>query len=654
MLTVVMTSDEATPFLRQYDVLFQPFVQAGELAFCRWNPQGTDLRSALPELRSLVLGHEHWRALVALPLPAQGAGGQPPEEEHPARRENPFDFLCNAAPDAGQQVEESPVPLIRLAQMLGGVPEPVYDYADVIVKGGEGEYRDTVLQTPREELERQRENWARLEEKYHFPCDKPAELWLLCAQPSDALLAKEKLPAQVRALPAPAVRSFAARNRYPARARFFAMSCARPDHARSREDEFTFWMMVLTLAMNQYEGGRIGPETLYRLTGRVDAAVMQELLSHYINRLGRIDREVARRHALLRARLEDSREQEELPEYSFKVPVEYRNDILPGLTVDEIPVGLAQDCPAPEKTWWRLQMETARRAFRRLLNAPRRALDAACALARRNDTMDAATLCRLDRYQLAELDMVLNDEEIEIFRSNSAGALPVRQFGEQRDRADRAVRTNISYRMKRKTVLAAGSLALAIYLLGFLPELLRAGRVEGAMGTALAAGGVRLGVVAVCGLLGLFAFRSGLINKVRDYNGVVGRIRMQVAASCQFFEGYLSRVCRYMRGRSILNVLAGKELHLQEGMHQIETHRVAIARCCERTRDWMRDFGLDLLPDELQGRAEYFNTAIPPEENEAYDLRAERDGTIRDSCGKQLRVPYPFVSELEIKREDVP
>ena len=158
--------------------------------------------------------------------------------------------------------------------------------------------------------------------------------------------------------------------------------------------------------------------------------------------------------------------------------------------------------------------------------------------------------------------------------------------------------------------------------------------------------------VLVCFVLALLFFRRGLVRLIRDYNGEMRKIEMKVALSCHFFEGYLSRVCAYMRGRSIVDVLRSKEMRMQEGIYQMEKHHAAIARCYERTRGWMRDFGLDVLPDDQQGRAEYFNAAIDPEENEAYDLRTEHSGSIRDSQGKRILVPYPFVSEMEIKREE--
>lgn len=650
MLTVVMASDEASPFLKEYEVLFQPFIQDGRIAFCRWNPQGYDLRSALPELRSTVRGHERWRALVVLPLPT--VNSQSVKEEYPACSDNPFDFLCNADSQAGRDVCESDVPLIRLAQMLGGVPEPVYDYTDSIIVNEKGEYRDTVLSTPLSELEEQRRAWVELEEKYHFPCDKPAEVWLLAARRMDPMRGREKLPGDITAPTPVPERGFALRNRYPARARFLVMDCAMPDHARCREDEFTFWMMVLTLALNQYEGGRLEPENLYRLQGSVDTQIMQSLFSAYCNRLSRIDRDVSRRQNLLRLRLEDSREQEELPNYSLKIPVKYATDVPKGLTVEQIPVGLARDCPIQEKHWWNTQMVESRHAFRRLLNAPVRSLDMACALLRRNDRIDVSTLSRMDRYQLRELDMQLNDEEIEIFCEDSAAALPLRIFEKIRDQAERAVRTNISHRMKRSTAIGTGVMALGVFIIGFMPELLRVSALQAGMKEILLAEVIRLGVLAVVGVLTLLAFRRGLVHLIRDYNGEMRKIESKVALSCHFFEGYLSRVCTYMRGRSIVEALHSKEMRMQEGIYQMEKHHVAIARCCERTRGWMKDFGLDVLPDEQQGRAEYFNISIDPEENEAYDLRTEYGKSIQDSQGKRILVPYPFVNKMEIKREE--
>ena len=75
MFTVVIAGDEAAQFLQEYHMLFQPYEEAGQIAFCHWNQQGTDFKTALPELLGLVRGKKHWRALVALPMPILSVNG---------------------------------------------------------------------------------------------------------------------------------------------------------------------------------------------------------------------------------------------------------------------------------------------------------------------------------------------------------------------------------------------------------------------------------------------------------------------------------------------------------------------------------------------------------------------------------------------------
>lgn len=431
------------------------------------------------------------------------------------------------------------------------------------------------------------------------------------------------------------------------------MDCAVPDHARCREDEFIFWMMVLTLALNQYEGGRLEPEKLYRLKGGVDTQQLQQLFSRYYNRMQRIKKDVERRTMLLKSRMEQKREQEDLPDYKFSVSVKYQEERIEGLTVQAEQVGLSSDCPVSELGWWRIQMDASRRALAKLLQWPRRALDMACAMTRRNATIESQKLCRLDKYQLEELDTLLHEEEIEILCSNAAGALPVRLFHLWRSQADQATRTNMGRRMSRRMSIAAGAVALVVYLVGFLPELVHvmSKGLDGAM--ALWACCLRLAVVALVGLGTLFYFRSGLLAKIQDYNGVMLRIRSMVHSSCNFFSEYLSRVCSYMRGRSIVDALRDRNILLEEGLHQMEKHRTALAGSCEKAKEWIMDFELEILPDDQQGKLEYFNAEIDPEENEVYDLRISREGYVRDSQGKKLLVPYPFVSSMEIKREEL-
>ena len=76
---------------------------------------------------------------------------------------------------------------------------------------------------------------------------------------------------------------------------------------------------------------------------------------------------------------------------------------------------------------------------------------------------------------------------------------------------------------------------------------------------------------------------------------------------------------------------------------------LAIQKNSQRAADWIENFGLEILQDENRGQVEYFNSDIPPEKNEVYDLRASTTEQAEDSDGQMVRVPYPFVKPVDFK-----
>lgn len=661
MKTVIITTDAADAFLQEYQSLLFPFEQSGEIAVCHWNRQGTDFRTALPELHNIVRTNPQWRALVVLPLEED----EQFQQEYPVRVGNPYDFLCNRQRNS-HRVEESAVPLIRLAQMLGGVPKPVYDFEDCMApvepENGEQPHgtaekprysRQTVLHTSPEDLERDRRNWVDLEEKYSFTGEKPLELWMLAAC-RRAAAASEPLPED---MPAPrqkdpdTPRDFAARNGYPACTRFMKMECTMPGHAHYRMDEMRFWMAALTLALNDYDSGRLCGGELYRVQNDFDVDLYQQLLSDYYNRLGRIRSDVERRSNLLHQKQDEARAPA-MPAYAFTVSVEQAAWNDKGLYVDDSSVGLSADCPQPENRWWRGQMECSRKALARMIAAPRRSLDRACAYARRNAQIEPVQVVQMDRYQQDELESLLNEEEIQLFGVDAFDALPVKEFYRRRNSSDRAVRGEMERRMSRNLTIGAGVLALLAYLAGFMPELIRLlieGKRAGEMLFVLVTHLLGLFVV---GMITLLVFRYLLHSQIREYNHTMQWVVLKITTSCNFFSDYLSRVCSYMRGRSINTILRSRDQRLTGESACLERHLLAIQKNSQRAADWIENFGLEILQDENRGQMEYFNSDIPPEKNEVYDLRASTTEQEVDSDGQLVRVPYPFVKPVDFKREE--
>ena len=176
MLTVIITNDKSAAFIKKYYTFFESHVSSGKIAFCYWNEYGTDYKSALPQLSNIVRGHAHWRAVVALPVTETIEEKR--MQEFQTSRQNPFDFLENDS--ESPKVEESRIPLIRLAQMLGGIPlvRRTFETKEVVQEDGSILYEPVACESEAD-LKAQQEEWDRLDAQYSFINDKPDSLFMI-------------------------------------------------------------------------------------------------------------------------------------------------------------------------------------------------------------------------------------------------------------------------------------------------------------------------------------------------------------------------------------------------------------------------------------------------------------------------------------------
>ncbi|MBO4350996.1 MAG: hypothetical protein J6A01_08635 [Proteobacteria bacterium] len=191
MFTVVFSSVHSSQWRKDYDFLFQPLRETGELCFCDWydDEDKKTIEEAVPGLYGIIKGKKEWRAIIlnldSLKLyppeqadpsevemssgTAASSGAQTalhadtPETSSPAdhdkegaaaadskseapqnavasseifcpKSQNPFDY---SESDKDPDPHQSRVPIIRLAHMLAGYEftdiqgfEPVFEYFD--------------------------------------------------------------------------------------------------------------------------------------------------------------------------------------------------------------------------------------------------------------------------------------------------------------------------------------------------------------------------------------------------------------------------------------------------------------------------------------------------------------------------------------------
>ncbi len=143
MFTVIFVNHRAEQQRKNYQFLFQPFIDAGEMCFCPWLPEETSIEKAVPDLYRLLKGKKEWRAIVLQmdsvyenrvrkDVREEEEEGRGRTEKYRASDINPFDY---SDVDNEKMPHDSEIPLIRLTHMLAGYEfspikkfETIYDY----------------------------------------------------------------------------------------------------------------------------------------------------------------------------------------------------------------------------------------------------------------------------------------------------------------------------------------------------------------------------------------------------------------------------------------------------------------------------------------------------------------------------------------------
>ena len=245
MYSVLIQSKKTLDSFEQFTPIFTDAVSQSKIGICQWMEAGKTVETALPELINLVAGKEEWRAVIVR------LEDDAPMAAFPAAPDNPYDFLINAQPADG--VQESPVPLVRLTQMLGGVPAPQVRFERQLVEQT-GKPKQVVYlpSVDPEDEERYRE----LSERYHLNAKPPAEILLLSVR----MLEEDQKPEVRRAFVQPLeTRSseFWKRNAYPGRCRFACFGMRRQGVMERNEDLFRFWTCVMLLSTNDLDAGTL-------------------------------------------------------------------------------------------------------------------------------------------------------------------------------------------------------------------------------------------------------------------------------------------------------------------------------------------------------------------------------------------------------------
>lgn len=648
MLTVLIYQKSAQNFIDKYRMLFEQYEESGQIAFCFWDEHGMDVQSALPELTSIIKGIHKWRAVVVLPHLEDFT-----EEQLLHKPENPFDYYINSQKEPA--VQESEIPLIRLAQMLGGIPLVNKHYANAFTLNSENASQMTVSQIESdEELVLQQHKWNTLNDKYSFPAERPQFLYLFKARMLQEINLSMTKDVSIMSRHESDSSLFWYRNRYPARARFLIQDCAKPGNAHYQEDLFHFWMTALTLAINDFPSGTFEAYKVYQITSKISFELVHELLSQYYNRLSSVRFRANLQISELQKRPHFVRTQEELPLYQCEIPVHFELQQDENLHISGKRIGLTGDCPLPEEPWWHLKVTDSIKAVKKLHSSTKMVLDRASIQSRYSSKMTEEEMCELDEYQFEEMTQQLSDLEMNILAFSTYTLWPMGKYYESLKMAEKKTADAMRKRMGRKLTIISCLAMLTIYIGGFIPDYIYQIQQGNPFLEALGLAGIGCVVILLVSFICLCVFRKTVQNEIRKYNAVISEVINNFQRAGAVFSSYLSDCCSYMRGKYLLQALARRTLISSEEVVKLEQHVKHLSGQMNIIINWMADLDMKVLEDKENHNKDYFDFEIPPEKNMGYSIQMDSMDSYAESVGgSKCKAPYPFIIGFSVKRESL-
>ena len=645
MYTVIIQSPETERLSRDYRRLFfEEHIARNELSFCTWIKSGDTVDTAVPALYDLVAGKREWRAIIVQTEKDRLYG--------PASRpRNPFDFIENKEYDP-YVVKESPIPLIRLTQLLGGVPEPEirYEQGEKVDEYG----RTQVVYIPdKEQHQAAMKEHGRIAERYQFVENRPREILVISTRQS-VDNSESEVDAAWRTKLETESSEFWSRNRYPSPCRFMTCDVLNERHSLYPGSIFKLWAAVLLLSVNQIEASSLQAYRLYNLSLELDQEQLSAAFSRYAAKMGgmtgQLDAADANRETV------ESQVARKAPELDEEVDVTFSTKHSSDLMVDTKPLGLVTDNPVEEREFWNERFRRATAALNELLRAPARALDVAADDTRRRSVYPAGEVEILNRYQRGDLTEHLQESYFGTLAARAALGLNVKRRQRERAIIDQQVRRRIAQRLSGKRVGIAAGICAAVLALGSLPYIIGAGRVGGsALLWALLVLVVMLLIAGGFGLAELWIQRKEMVDAMEDHNRCMHEVVREMQIGAQHYSDYLSCLCTYLRGRSYLD----REQEMLGSLANVEKlrhgHHRAILKCVNLVRVWSAALGADVDITMVGKDSTVFDPAIAPEENAAYrfELPASGRSIPLNNTGERLLAPYDFIRGINLEREEL-
>lgn len=624
----------------QYESLFTEVSKGDQIGVCRWNEAGTTIKSALPELGNLTDDKEEWRAIVVRYLDDHNMAA------FPADPDNPYDFELNKVYDGLK--EESPIPLIRLTHMLGGVPAVEVKYEAEVIKEDHKPPRTVYNPVYNKELEAVHK---KLTDKYHYDGKLPSSIMILTVR--RRWLEEVGVDKEWKLHKESDSSEFWKRNSFPSICRFMVYDFTNQGPVQRNADDFGFWYTVMLLANNRWDPGTIQAYRLYNIKPRMDKDGLTEVFQHLTNQLrdvkGFVERSIKRD-------IEDQISEEEgLPMYEIDVPVNLDTSDLREYYVSAY-FGLLSRGEQEELAYWEKRQKDTENAYIKAVRSAERSLDQSAERSREYFYLGDENVDVLSKYQMEDMELETNALYQSIIAQQ--GDLPNEKsvYGDDQKNASEKVRNKLIGRVTTSpavlTLVSFGVLMLA----GTLPQIIACIKKngEGIEYVLYVLGGwVLLSIIAAW--IVLMVQWGDLKKLIKKYNNALRRATGKLTNSGRLYSQYISDIASHGRGKAYMEISEAK-VGANSMYHKSKyAHLRAINTLLGRIRMWSKAYSLDIdFTSYREEKSMDLDYSVAPAANSMYFFETEDNYQIPiNNSGICISSPYRFASRLEVTREEL-
>ena len=641
MYSVVILNSRTSEAFAEYHPLFLDALRSGKIGLCRWNEDGRTIDAALPELRELTDDKEDWRAIIVRFEDEETMAGF--RSDH----RNPYDF--DEIDSWEELVVESRNPLIRLTQMLGGVPMPEKRFQSRKIE--EPDKAPRVVYEPIDDSERDA-SYRALSGRYEFDGKMPGSIILITLRkgyrPEDNIESSWEYHKESYSS------NFWKHNHYPSICRFLVYDFSVAGPVQRTADEFGFWTSVMLMSLNKIDSSTLQAYRLYTIKPTFDREEMEESFQRSIDRL-RLSRKTIR-ESMKRETISQISAEPELPDYALDVSVDLE---LPRRKESEVSSkgfkmtsrGIASDIAS-----WNTRRRNAEESLQNNVRLAERILDQEAERMKEFSVFDPDEVKPLNVYQRE--DVILETQGYYRDIVEIQGELPTDKLteGDEAEEASDSVVDYLRGRVARGPAFRATGIAVILMLLAQVPAVINIIKYEvGSFYAVLGSFLLGVALVALGAVIVLALQRFELRKRIDAYNRLLSNAFNRLTNSAKNYSDYLSAIVSHSRGVSYLDIAEGMERGADDLKVVKIRHIKSIDAFLAKLKEWGIAFHLKLDHEMPVSEENYMvNLMADPSENGLYTFDTGKVYPVSvNRTGFTIDSPFEFITRLEILREEL-